>query len=125
MPITLLPLLCPLPRGAAIVAACRRYHCGEKNVRQQYYICFLYFALAITIVSLMANAIVSMMATAPAMIYYCLFYDSYDNSGDYIFLLIPMKEINGGRGGGCCCFCNGDDNGYADDDCNGNDDNND
>ncbi len=32
-----------------------------------------------------------------------------------------MKEIDGGRGGGCCwCFCDGDDNGYADDDCNGN-----
>ncbi len=33
-----------------------------------------------------------------------------------------MKEINGERGGGCCCFCNGNDNGYADDVCNGNND---
>jgi hypothetical protein len=71
-----------LPHGAAIVAACCHYHCGEKNVRQQYYIFFLYFALAITIVSLMANAIVTMMATALAMIYYPLFYDS--------FVIIPI-----------------------------------
>ena len=33
-----------------------------------------------------------------------------------------MKKIKGVRGGGCCYFCNGDDNGYADNDCNGNND---
>ncbi len=36
-----------------------------------------------------------------------------------------MTEINGGRGEGCCCFCNGHDNGYADDDCNRNNDDDD
>ncbi len=88
LPTTLLSLLRSLPHGAAFVAACRCYNCGEKNVSQQYYIFFLYFALVITIVSLMANAIITMMATAPAMIDYCLFYDSYDNSGDYIFFFL-------------------------------------
>jgi hypothetical protein len=83
---TLLSLLRSLPHWAAVVAACRRYHCGEKNVSQQYYIIFLHFALAMTIVSLMANAIVTMMATAPAMIYHHLFYDSYDNSGNNIYI---------------------------------------
>jgi hypothetical protein len=77
-----------LPRGAAVVAACRCYHCGEKKVSQQYYICFLYFALAIMIVSLTANVIVTMMATAFAMIYHCLFYDSYEDGGDYIFFFL-------------------------------------
>ncbi len=67
------------------VAACRRYHGSEKNVSQQYYIFFLHFALAMTMMSLTANEIVTMMAMAPAMIYHCLFYDSYDNSGNYIF----------------------------------------
>ena len=57
----------------------------KKKVSQQYYIFFLYFALAITVVSLMANAIVTMMAMAPAMIYHHLFYDSYADSGNYIF----------------------------------------
>jgi hypothetical protein len=69
LPTTLLLLLRPLPCVAAVVAACRHYDCGEKNIGQQYYIFFLYFALAIMIVSLTANAIRTMMATAPAMIY--------------------------------------------------------
>ncbi len=85
---TLLSLLWSLPHGAAIVAACHRYHSGEKNLSQQYYICFLYFALAIMIVSLTANVVVTMMATALAMIYNCLFYDSYDDSGNYIFFFL-------------------------------------
>jgi hypothetical protein len=60
----------------------------KKKVSQQYYIFFLYFALAITVVSLMANAIVTMMAMAPAMIYHHLFYDSYDNSGNYVYIFL-------------------------------------
>ncbi len=59
-----------------------------KKVSQQYYIFFPYFVLAITIVSLTVNAIVTMMATAPAMIFHCLFYGSYDDSGDYIFFFL-------------------------------------
>jgi hypothetical protein len=88
LPTTLLLLLPSLPCGAAVVAACRHYRCGEKNVSQQYYIFFLYFALAIRIVSLTANAIVTLMETALAMIYHCLFYDSYDHSGDYTFFFL-------------------------------------
>jgi hypothetical protein len=84
-PTTLLSLLRSLPCRAAVVAACRHYHCGEKNASQQYYIFFLHFASTMMIVSLTANAMVMMMATALAMIYHHLFYDSYDNSGDYIF----------------------------------------
>jgi hypothetical protein len=36
--------------------------------------------------------------------------------------MLTMKEIDGGRERSFCCFCNGDDNGYADNDCNGNND---
>jgi hypothetical protein len=75
LPTTLLLLLQPLPCWAAIVAAYRCYNCGEKNVSQQYYIFFLLFVLAMTIVSLTTNARVTMMATAQAMIYHHLFYD--------------------------------------------------
>ncbi len=89
---TLLSLLWSLPCGAAIVVACWRYHCGEKNLSQQYYICFLHFALAMTIVSLTANAIVTIMAMTLAMIYHCLFYDSYDNSGNYIFFFLQCRK---------------------------------
>jgi hypothetical protein len=65
-----------LPRWAAVVAAYRRYHCGEKNISQQYYIFLLHFVSAMTIVSLTTNATVTTMAMAPAMIYHHLFYDS-------------------------------------------------
>jgi hypothetical protein len=85
LPTTPLLLLRSLPHRATVIAACHRYHHGEKNVSQQYYIFFLHFASAMTIVSLTANAIVTMMATAPTMIYHYLFYDSYDNSGGYIY----------------------------------------
>jgi hypothetical protein len=88
LPTTLLSLLRSLPCHAAIVPACCRYHCGEKNVSQQYYIFFLHFALAMMTVSLTANAIVTMMATALAMIYHHLFYDSYADSGDCIFFIL-------------------------------------
>jgi hypothetical protein len=76
LPTTLLSLLWSLPCQAAIVAAFCHYHCGEKNINQQYFIFLFHFALAMMIVSLTANAMATMMATAPAMIYYCLFYDS-------------------------------------------------
>jgi hypothetical protein len=69
---TLLSLLRSLPCLAAIVAACRRYHCGEKIVSQQYYIFLFHFASAMTIVTLTAKAMATMMATATAMIYHCL-----------------------------------------------------
>jgi hypothetical protein len=85
LPTTLLSLLWSLPCQAAIVAACYHYHCGEKNVSQQYSIFFLHFALAMVTVSLTVNAIVTMISTAPAMIYHHLFYDSYADSGNYIF----------------------------------------
>jgi hypothetical protein len=68
LPTTLLLLLRSLPHRATIVAACPCYHFGEKNVSQQYYIFLLHLALAMRIVSLMANAIATMMATAPEMI---------------------------------------------------------
>jgi hypothetical protein len=84
-PTTLLLLLRSLPCWATIVAACHRYHCDEINVSQQYYIYLFHFSLAMIIVSLTANAIVTMMATALAMIYHRLFYASYADSGDYIF----------------------------------------
>ncbi len=60
---------------------------------------FLHFALAMTIVSLTANAIVTMMATAPAMIYHCLFYDSYDydDSGNYIFFILQWRKLMEGE----------------------------
>ncbi len=73
---TLLSLLWTMPLWAAVVATCCHYHCGEKNVSQQYYIFLFHFALAVTIVSLMANAMATTMATAQAIIYHCLFYDS-------------------------------------------------
>jgi hypothetical protein len=65
-----------LPHRAAVVAACCRYHCDEKNVSQQYYIFLFYFALAMTIVSLTAKATAMTTATATAMIYHGLFYDN-------------------------------------------------
>jgi hypothetical protein len=65
-----------LPCRVAIVAACRRYHCGEKNVSQQYYTFLFHFSLAMRIVSLTANAMATMMAMAQVMIYHPLFYDS-------------------------------------------------
>ncbi len=52
-------------------------HVVKKKVSQQYYIFLLHFASAMTKVSLTANVIATMMATAPAMIYHHLFYDSY------------------------------------------------
>jgi hypothetical protein len=76
LPTTLLSLLWLLPCRAAVVAACRRYHYGEKNVSQQYYIFLLHFTSTMTIVSLTVNAMATTMATALAMIYHCLFYDS-------------------------------------------------
>ncbi len=76
LPTTLLSLLQSLPCQAAIVADCRHYHCGEENVSQQYYIFLFHFALAMKIVSLMAKATATRMATATAMIYHCLFDDS-------------------------------------------------
>jgi hypothetical protein len=76
LPTTLLSLLWTLPRWAAILTACHHYHCGDKNVSQDYYIFLFYFALAMMIVSLMAEAMATAMATAPALIYYRLFYDS-------------------------------------------------
>jgi hypothetical protein len=75
LPTTLLSLLRSLPRRAAIVAAYRHYHCGEKKVSQQNYIILLHFVSAMMIVSLTMNATVMTMAT-PEMIYHCLFYDS-------------------------------------------------
>ncbi len=77
LPTTLLSLLGLLPHRAAVVAACRCYHCGEKNPSQQYYIFLLHFASAMTIVNLTANVIATMMATALAIISHCMFYDSY------------------------------------------------
>jgi hypothetical protein len=76
LPTTLLSLLRSLPSQASIVSACRHYHCGEKNVSQQYYIFLFHFASAMMKVSLTANVMATMMATAQAMIYHCLFYDS-------------------------------------------------
>jgi hypothetical protein len=77
LPTTLLSLLRLLPCWAAIIAACRCYHCGEKNISQQYYIFLFYFAsAAMTIVSLTAKVMATTRATATAMIYHCLFYDS-------------------------------------------------
>jgi hypothetical protein len=73
---TLLLLLRLLPRHAAVVAACRRYHCGEKNVSQHYYIFLFHFALAMMIVSLTENARATTMAMAQAIIYHRQFYDS-------------------------------------------------
>jgi hypothetical protein len=77
LPTTLLLLFGLLPCWAAVIAACCRYHCGEKKVSQQHYIFLRHFALAMTIVILVANVIAAMMAMAPAMICHCLFYDSY------------------------------------------------
>jgi hypothetical protein len=68
LPTTLLSLLWSLPCPATVIAACCCYHCGEKNVSQQYYIFLFHFALAMTIVSLTANAAAMTMATTPAMI---------------------------------------------------------
>ncbi len=76
LPTTLLSLLRTLPCQAAIVAACRHYDCGEKNVNQQYYIFLFHFASAMMIVSMTANATATTMATAQAMIYHLLFHDS-------------------------------------------------
>jgi hypothetical protein len=76
LPTTLLSLLWLLPWRAAVVAAYCHNHRGEKNVSQQCYIFLLHFASAMTIVSLTTNATATTMATAPAMIYHCLFYDS-------------------------------------------------
>ncbi len=75
LPTTLLSLLQLLLCWAAIVAAYRHYHCGGKNGSQQYCIFFLLFVLGMTIVSLTTNVRLTMMASAPAMIYHCLFYD--------------------------------------------------
>ncbi len=47
-------------------------------------------------VNLTATAIVTMMATALAIIYYHLFYDSHDDSGEYIYIYILINE-NGER----------------------------
>ncbi len=76
LPTTLLSLLGSLPCRATAVAACCHYHCGEKNVSQQYYIFLFHFAFAMTMVSLTANAMAITMAMALAMIYHHLFYDS-------------------------------------------------
>ncbi len=76
LPTALLLLLRSLRLWAAIVAACRHYHCGEKNVSQQYYIYLFYFALLMMIVSVMAKVMATTMVTATVMIYLCLFYDS-------------------------------------------------
>ncbi len=73
---TLLSLLQLLPCQAAIIAACHHYHCGEKNVSQQYCIYLFYFASSMMIASLMAKAKATTTVMAAAMIYHCLFYDS-------------------------------------------------
>ncbi len=75
-PTPLLSLLGLLPRWAAVVPACRHYHCGEKNLSQQYYTFLFHFALAMTIVSLTAKAMATTMAMLAAMIYHHLFHDS-------------------------------------------------
>jgi hypothetical protein len=86
-----------------------------------------------TIVSLTANTTSTKTATAPAMIYHNLFYDSNKTLVVIIYFwffllmkmvreLSTMKETDRGRGGCCCCFLDGNDNGYADNDCNSNDD---
>ncbi len=73
---TLLSLLRSLPHWAVIVAACRQYHCGEKNVSQQYCIYLFYFALPMMIESLTAKAMATTRVMATVMIYHHLFYDS-------------------------------------------------
>ncbi len=114
LPTTLLSLLRLLPRRAAVVTACRRYHCGVKNVSQQYYIFLFHFASAMMIVSLTANATATTMA-----IDHCLFYDSNKTIVAIIYFpffswwkwwenLWMMKEMDGERRRGCCCFCNDD-----------------
>ncbi len=86
-----------MPRWAAIVAACRHYHYGEKNVSQQYYIYLFHFALAMMIVSLTANAMEMTMATsAQAMIYHHLFYGSNKTIVAIIYFSFLVDE-NGER----------------------------
>jgi hypothetical protein len=76
LPTTLLSLLRLLPCWATIVAACRRYHCGEKKLKSTVLHILFHFALAMTIVSLMAKATATTMATATERIHHCLIYDS-------------------------------------------------
>jgi hypothetical protein len=73
---TLLSLLWSLPCWAAVVAACRHYHCGEKKRESTVLHIFVYFALSMMIVSLTAKAMATTRVIATAMIHHCLFYDS-------------------------------------------------
>jgi hypothetical protein len=72
----LLSLLRLWPCQAAVVAACRHYHCGEKNVSQHCCIYLFYFALLMMMVSLTVKATATKTVTAMAMIYHHQFYDS-------------------------------------------------
>jgi hypothetical protein len=96
LPITLLSLVRLLPCWATVVAACRRNRCGGKKLSQQYYIFLLHFASVMTIVSLTANAIATMMAMAPVMIYHCLFYDRFKMIVAIIYFSFLINE-NGER----------------------------
>jgi hypothetical protein len=89
---TLLLLLRLLPCQAAIIAACCHYHCGEKNVSQQYYIFLFCFALAMMIVSLTANATATTMAMAQVKIYHRLFYDSNKKIAAIMYLFFLVDE---------------------------------
>jgi hypothetical protein len=93
LPTTLLLLLRSLPCQATVVAAYRRYHCGEKNVSQQYYIFLFHFASAMTIVSLTTNAMATRMAMAPAIIYHCLFYDSNKMIVAIIYIFFYLMKM--------------------------------
>jgi hypothetical protein len=76
LPTTLLSLLWSLLRQAVLLLLTAITIMVKKNVSQQYYIFLLHFVLGMTIVSLMANATATTIATVPAMIYHCLFHDS-------------------------------------------------
>ncbi len=90
---TLLSLLRLLPCWAAATAACCHYHCGVKNVSQQYYIFSFHFTLVMIIVSLTLNATARTIATAQAIIYHCLFYDSNKTIVViYIFLFLVDED---------------------------------
>jgi hypothetical protein len=93
---TLLSLQRLLPHRAAIVAACLHYHCGEKNVSQQYCIYLFYCASSIMIVSLRTKAMATMMVMGTAMIYHRLFYDRDKTIVGIIFFLFLVDE-NGQR----------------------------
>ncbi len=69
----------------------------KKNVSQHYYIFLLHFALAMTIVSLTTNAMAMTMATAPAMIYHHLFYDSDKTIVAIFFFFSFLVNENGER----------------------------